>query len=465
MVRSQLKRMQGLSLVELAVSMAVLSLLLAAILPVMTSGIGAGGKSEDSPTLSISESRLLLDEIDGAILGFLQTHHRLPCPDINLDGREDCTVPSGVTVNPTEHGVSGDNKVHVGYLPVADLQIALNADEEWRRVSIEYGVYRQQQDSKDLVIQGNHYSQVPVNHEPLCEEGKSDCAVKYHEVTSGGSLHGSYLGKDLDETSDSKGMKLAKAYTESVNNQNILDFCHQITSLARNRELSLSGGQRLYVKVSDSVSINPAYALSISRSQKVLTGKGYSERSQASPFEFFSSAKEASNKYDDISLIKTFAQLNRELTCGKRLSQANTSLYKGIAHIANENMYQLHMANTEIYLLNTAEAVARLELEGYFLLVNQALNLANIGVAVAEGVASKGSAIPAAAAAALATGDYALGVWYIDTNALEKAAARSTLESAVAHYEDLRDKSRYTGSVMKEELKKAREIESAGGIK
>lgn len=268
MVRSQLKRMQGLSLVELAVSMAILSLLLAAILPVMTSGIGAGGKSEDSPTLSISESRLLLDEIDEAILGFLQTHHRLPCPDVNLDGREDCSVPSGGTVNPKEHGVSGDNKVHVGYLPVADLQIALNADEEWRRMSIEYGVYRQQQDSKDLAIQGNHYDQVPINHEPLCEEGKRACAVKYHEVTSGGSLHGSYLGKDMDETSDSKGTQLAKVYTESAYNPNILDFCHQITELARNRELSLSGSQRLFVKVSDSVSINPAYALSVSRSQK-----------------------------------------------------------------------------------------------------------------------------------------------------------------------------------------------------
>lgn len=476
MVRSQLKRMQGLSLVELAVSMAILSLLLAAILPVMTSGIGAGGKSEDSPTLSISESRLLLEEIDDAILGFLHTHYRLPCPDINLDGREDCTVSSGITVNPAEHGVSDEGKVHVGYLPVADLQIALNADEEWRRVSIEYGVYRQQQDSKDLAIQGNHFNQVPVNHEPLCEEGKSDCAVnRYRVANSSTSLYSGYLGRSFNKTSDSDGLKQSDGYQTTTNTINTLDFCQQLTGLERGNEisdvLSAKKNQRLFterIKAENGTAgvIYPAYTLSISRSQKVLTGEGYSERNTNDVFEFQAESRTATSEYDDTTLIKSFAQLNRELNCGKRLSQANTSLFKGIAHIANENMYQLHLANSEIYMLNTAEGIARLELGEIFLNLDKLFNIAAIKDATDDMISSKGgAAVPAGVALALAVADLVKVQWYLDTNATEQRDARDTLSAALEYHDKLIQRAQLSGTTMRAELQKAREIEQAGQIK
>ena len=93
--------LRGFTLIELAVVIAIVALLLGALLvPLATQVQGR----------NIKETQRSLKEIKEALLGYAVTQGRLPCPDTDRDGLEDCAV-----ANPWD--------VLEGFLPWQDLTV------------------------------------------------------------------------------------------------------------------------------------------------------------------------------------------------------------------------------------------------------------------------------------------------------------------------------------------------------
>jgi type II secretory pathway pseudopilin PulG len=71
----------GFSLLELAVIVLILGMMTVLLLPVFNARL------QKQESVSVHS---LLERADWALTGFVMAHHRLPCPDINHDGKENC---------------------------------------------------------------------------------------------------------------------------------------------------------------------------------------------------------------------------------------------------------------------------------------------------------------------------------------------------------------------------------------
>lgn len=93
----------GFSLIELAVVLVIIGLMLGGLLVPLGTQIESDKRKENAATL---------ESIKDALIGFAIINQRLPCPDTNADGREDCpsVAPDG--------GPKG--------LPFADLGVSRN---------------------------------------------------------------------------------------------------------------------------------------------------------------------------------------------------------------------------------------------------------------------------------------------------------------------------------------------------
>ncbi len=78
--------MTGLTLLEMAVALIIIGLLAA---------VGAYTTPWINEELQRERTRKALDEASEALVAFARTHHRLPCPDGDSDGEEDCGTASG----------------------------------------------------------------------------------------------------------------------------------------------------------------------------------------------------------------------------------------------------------------------------------------------------------------------------------------------------------------------------------
>ncbi len=106
-------RQQGFTLMELAVAMVVMGILTLAALSFWRSSV-----QQRVSTVELD----LLSRAQQAVLGFVYTQHRLPCPALDVDGVEVCSP----------------NTNRVGRLPWKSLQLPDAAAGEFK-----YGVYRQ----------------------------------------------------------------------------------------------------------------------------------------------------------------------------------------------------------------------------------------------------------------------------------------------------------------------------------
>lgn len=98
------KKISGFSLVEMAIVLAIVGLLMAGLLPAISSQIEQQHRSE---------TRKLMDEIKDALYGFAISNGRLPCPAPQVSGFEDCNS-------------------RVGFLPWATLGV--NQVDGWGRL-------------------------------------------------------------------------------------------------------------------------------------------------------------------------------------------------------------------------------------------------------------------------------------------------------------------------------------------
>lgn len=131
MKHSELKsrfNQHGFSLVELGVVLLVLGLL--------SMGGMAYWRSAGQQRVTVAE-RDLLTQAQQALVGFAHANYRLPCPDIDRDGQEDC----GLLAAPN----------HIGGFPWRTLQLPDAAAAQ-----LKYGVYRAAQasgwDDLDLAV-------------------------------------------------------------------------------------------------------------------------------------------------------------------------------------------------------------------------------------------------------------------------------------------------------------------------
>ena len=104
----------GFSLVEIGVVLMVLG--------VLSVGGVAYWRTAGQQRVTVAE-RDLLGRAEQAMLGFAHAQYRLPCPDTNSDGIEDCGVPGSIN--------------HVGGLPWLTLQLPEAAAAQFK-----FGVYR-----------------------------------------------------------------------------------------------------------------------------------------------------------------------------------------------------------------------------------------------------------------------------------------------------------------------------------
>ncbi|MDX8390441.1 MAG: type II secretion system protein [Mariprofundaceae bacterium] len=116
---------QGFSLVELSVVMTIVAVLLALAYNIIP-------KQQDMNARQ--QSREALQKADEAVFGFAVQNYRLPCPDVNGDGVEQC-----VTTN------------HVGSLPWKTLGLSSKPVGS-TGTSLKYGVYR---GASDLAVASN----------------------------------------------------------------------------------------------------------------------------------------------------------------------------------------------------------------------------------------------------------------------------------------------------------------------
>ena len=95
---SNVTKPDGFSLIEMAVVLAIVGLLLAGLLPTLSSQMDMK---------RINETRVQMDEIRASLIGFAVANGRLPCPDTDTprDGIENVQAPS-VTLNYPQAGQS-----------------------------------------------------------------------------------------------------------------------------------------------------------------------------------------------------------------------------------------------------------------------------------------------------------------------------------------------------------------------
>lgn len=126
-------KIKGFTLIEMAVVLVILGLLLSRLLIPMSEQMTQG-------KMTVTEQRL--EKIKAALIGYAITYNRLPCSDIDQDGKED-------RAQKTTLGCSSVGKE--GYLPAVDLGV--KRYDAWGR-PFRYRVDRNFSDSKGISQEG-----------------------------------------------------------------------------------------------------------------------------------------------------------------------------------------------------------------------------------------------------------------------------------------------------------------------
>lgn len=124
---------RGYSLLELAIVIGILGMS-ALMFVVLTTGgpSGGSGVQQRSAAPGSSDAASRLGVAEAQILGFIRTHNRLPCPDVNGDGLEQCA-----------------DGVQVGSAPYRTMGLTQPLLNE-HQVLIRYGVFRRPQTTANL---------------------------------------------------------------------------------------------------------------------------------------------------------------------------------------------------------------------------------------------------------------------------------------------------------------------------
>ncbi|MBF0455502.1 MAG: prepilin-type N-terminal cleavage/methylation domain-containing protein [Magnetococcales bacterium] len=272
--------MAGFSLVELSISLAVVGMITAVALSVST---GRNAVEQVAHRSVAKQSMASMKNAEDVVLGFAMRNERLPCPDVDGDGREDCTSLS--------------NKVGtVPYLDIGLSQPFLDGNGN----AVRYGVYRNSTAKADLTEKSNHM--VPWL---LKVDRRNDLEAAGGDDTTGAhAIH-----------------------------QNRMDFCRGLFNAMR----SGSSSNQVYVRDSTAI-LNMAYIL-VSGGVMDADGDGshFDGQNATAPSTFFETPdRRKSEEYDDIVKVMPFGVLAYRQGC----YEANMAMKAlAMSTIAAENKY------------------------------------------------------------------------------------------------------------------------------
>ncbi|MDR9497816.1 MAG: type II secretion system protein [Hydrogenovibrio sp.] len=389
MIKRQWKAFQaGFSLVELAVVIAIL-------------GVVALGISQFLPEVrqlfSNDTDQVRLDKAESAIKGFVLSHHRLPCPDTNDDGEENC-APTNV----------------VGKLPYSSLGLASPVTSVSGQ-PIKYAIYHNSSEGLDLSEDADIYTPQYPNE-----------------------FDADFSGVDYEATAPSGISNITQPTATSVANG--LDFCWGLKSAATSTE------NANYLHLNDDGDlVHQAYVL-VSPGNRNIDFQGLNSDTSANPVEFESANrnKVIAHGYDDWVRGVGFYELSSELNCPALLAEVNTATRQ--AQVQYETLslaqyrYHYRVMLEQIAQSNKAQAEFSLAMA----IINGVITTGQNATAIAAGAESFGVAvatlaIPAAASSALAI--YAIaeaGIGLDEANA-ELLVAQEKLLEAEAAYVDAYD--------------------------
>jgi prepilin-type N-terminal cleavage/methylation domain-containing protein len=362
---------RGFSLIEMSIALIILGMLVAAAVTVVT-------------RLSQSDDRLYSNaqspsgelggfdpyRMDAAIIGFMRANHRLPCPDINGNGLEDCLDDGGVPVS-------------VGHLPLATLQLTLPPAQSWR-LPVAYGIYRGQTLSSDLGrALPTRFIDIPSQHDPYCPPGTldADCVID-HQINRIAS-----------------NIVLVAADNNTLN---VLDSCDALSRAHEETASSLST-TLLHAGVSDvsAQRTNVAYALSWTSRPALLAGGDLLESRQppANPLRFFPSGYSPEGS-DDLTLIKSFLETAEALFCAERSGDVELTLHASASVMTSEYLNRVRLAHLQLFAEDAEDSLEAAERAIVFGAVSVALATASLALAIAEATQGNPVAIVSAVVSA-----------------------------------------------------------------
>jgi len=116
----------GFTLIEMAVVLVIGGIIISIMATVLPSLLQAG---------KIKKSQAILERVDYALQGFVSATGRFPCPDMNMDGKED-REDGGTPGNPADDRCPR----YVGDIPYVTLGLS-SGEDVWGN-SIRYGIYQ-----------------------------------------------------------------------------------------------------------------------------------------------------------------------------------------------------------------------------------------------------------------------------------------------------------------------------------
>lgn len=326
------RAVRGFSLLEMAISIACIGVVAIVLLTFV---------QRQSQAREAAAQQGLLQRVDLALGGFILTHNRLPCPDFNGDGAEDC-------------GQGGD----VARLPYLTLGFGNPQGGQ-----IRYGVYRQNASNLDL----------------------SAATDRFFPLQA--SLVGSSTGAG--------GVVAARS---PLGQATLEDFCSALSTLTRTAP---GLNSQVYVQDQSSSTRNVAYALALGGALDRDGSGSTLDGAQliANRFDTAPSGTSATN--DDLVRAVGFDQLYGRMACSEVLAAAGTAhfnvatasvvLYRGAIDYANLMVLVNDMADATINSANATVAGASAGVFG---------SVTNTSLAVAQTLVTFGGTAPTIALAA-----------------------------------------------------------------
>lgn len=446
---------KGFSLVELAIALSIIGLL-------------AVGLANLTPNIQQyfagKDDQQKLTDTQAAIDGFLLANYRLPCPDTNNDGLEDCGSAGALNAS--------------GTIPYKTLKLAYPVINAFRQ-DIAYSVYRNSNataaSDADLAALKNRFELLlpastpapPANMENVTSGLLASVTPIDALISAASSLIPSDAGTipTLSSTLasiDNLYLPTTPAASTTIaasNQQNGLDFCWALKNASKATESSSYS----YVGPTATPN-NQAY---------ILASPGASNASNDANGSYFDGAnndtdtlgfelpsKKASSSYDDMVMSVGFEELAGRLSCPTILAKVNGAVRAAYAmHDAKRMMtytYEFRYLALTVQQGNLDQAIFNLSLASADTVIYIAQNV----IAIAAGAESFGAAVATIAIPALAAGALtAKGLFDAITGLIDAEEARNT---AIEQVREARAEWIAIDALYTEKLNLAKELDAKG---
>lgn len=262
-------RQSGFSLIELSLTIVVFGIILAVVsylILAMNNTVSGSkaAKTQDSTLISMNYNDGGQATLKKALLFYIKNNSRLPCPDVNNDGLEDCDIAN-----------------HVGNLPYRDLGYSAPVVDS-RNNPVRYGVYR--------------------NVNPTAAD---DADLTVNQDRFAPTFPGDPPGNDP-----------AVVPTTA----NIIDFCK---ALENSWATGLNDANLVHTTDTANNPNNVAYVLAVGGQNDADSNGSFFDGINNTGLGFENSAKLETGTYDDLVSTESPLHLYQQLNCVTRIAEVN----------------------------------------------------------------------------------------------------------------------------------------------